>query len=82
MGGYVTSTCIIHIKVDLHLNGVQGWVFTIQQPRHTKLEKNIPQMFLVIFSEIQVFPTVIALEDFILHSLPHHHHLLSKKLIS
>lgn len=30
IGRYVTSTCIIHIKVDLHLNGVQGWIFTIQ----------------------------------------------------
>jgi hypothetical protein len=29
IGMYVTSTCIVHIKVDLHLNGVQGWIFTI-----------------------------------------------------
>lgn len=38
---YVTSTRVIHIKVDLHLNGVQGWIFTVQQSSHTKLEENI-----------------------------------------
>lgn len=30
IGIYVTSTCIVHIEVDLHLNGVQGWVFIVQ----------------------------------------------------
>lgn len=46
---YVTSTRVIHIKVDLHLNGVQGWIFTVQQSSHTKLEENIAWMLLLYF---------------------------------
>lgn len=37
----ITSACIVHIKINLHLNSIQGWISCVSQSINAKLKREI-----------------------------------------